>query len=61
MEIATALSVVQFIIGEEPKVEQALRNLFAKKDPTAADWDAEKAAWGQKYEQLVPDTKLPQS
>jgi hypothetical protein len=61
MEIATALSIVQFIITEEPKVEQALRNIFAKKDPTPADWDGEKASWSKKYEELVPDTKLPEA
>jgi hypothetical protein len=61
MNVATVLGIIALIVKEEPAVEQALRNIFAKKDPTPADWDAEKAAWAEKYEELVPDTKLPQS
>lgn len=59
MDIATILSLVQFAIANEPKVQDALVSIFSKPNPTAADWDAEKANWQKKYEELVPDTKLP--
>jgi hypothetical protein len=60
MDVSSALSIIAFIIQQEPKVEQALRNVFTKPNPTAADWQSEHDAWASDtYEKLVPDSQLP--
>jgi hypothetical protein len=59
MDPITILSLVQFAINEEPAVEKALRNIFAKPEPTPADWQAEREAWKTTYKDLVPNSQLP--
>lgn len=61
MDVTTILSLIQFAIQEEPKVAASLHNIFSKgPEPTPADWQAERDAVAKlKYEDLVPDTKLP--
>ena len=60
MEVSTILALVAFAIQEEPKVADSLKKLFAKGDPTPADWDAEIAETrAQTYGNLVPNSQLP--
>ena len=56
----TILSLVEQAILQEPKIEAALRAVFAKTEATPADWAAEKQALlGASYKDLVPHSKLP--
>jgi len=60
IDIATILQLVGFAIAEEPKVEQAIRNVLTKPNPTPDDWQAEGDAWrANTYNKLVPDSQLP--
>lgn len=58
--LALALSILELAIKEEPAVQADITALFAKPDPTPADWQALRAKRaGQTYASLVPDSKLP--
>jgi len=58
--VTTILSLVELAIKEEPVIEAALRNIFSKPEPTAADWQAVKdKVSGKSYGDLVTNSELP--
>lgn len=59
MGVTDGLDLVLYLITKEPQIEQAIRNVLTKPNPTPADWQAEGDKWrADTYEKLVPDTKL---
>ena len=57
--IQLAFFVIQEAIQLEPKIAQAIRNLFTKADPTADDWAKLRASVaGETYFQFVPASDL---
>lgn len=60
--ITLILSLVQELIVLEPQVAAQLQDLFAKKNPTPADWEATKqSVLGKSYSDYVPASALPPS
>ena len=58
--IALIVQLLQLAITEEPAIQAQLTALFAKANPTPADWEALRTTvLAKSYAQLVPDTKLP--
>lgn len=60
MDISTILTLVEFAIGEEPKVATALQEIFSKSNPTAADWQAlRQKVSAMNYDTAVTNSQLP--
>jgi hypothetical protein len=58
-EIQLALMGVQFLIKEVPIVEDEIRTLLAKKNPTPEDWTALRTrVAAASYEKLIPNSAL---
>jgi hypothetical protein len=61
METAVQLAIfaIEEAIKEEPAIAAALKDIFTKADPTAADWAALRARIAAKdYADYVPDSAL---
>lgn len=62
MDIPTILSLIEWLIGQEPKIQAALQSIFSNPNPTPKDWQLLRdSIAAETYEQLVPDTQLPQT
>jgi len=60
MDIATIITLVQWAVEEEPKVQAALQDILTKKDPTVDDWNALKSKYAaMQYSTLVPNSEIP--
>jgi hypothetical protein len=56
---AAILALVETAIEQEPKIQESLKSIFAKSNPTPADWQAERNALASEpYETVVPHTQL---
>lgn len=60
MPVAIIIPIVEAVFKYAPGAVVALRELFAKDQPTEADWAALKAKLqGMEYQDYVPDSALP--
>jgi hypothetical protein len=58
--ISLILSLVQEAITLEPQIAAQLKELFAKENPTPADWEALRVqVLGKTYADYVPASALP--
>lgn len=59
MPIDKITLVVQALIKYGPDVARAVKELFDKDNPTAADWERVFLTASKSYEELVPATRIP--
>lgn len=57
--IAAIVTLVELAIREEPAIATELKAIFAKQNPTPADWaDLRAKIYGASFATLAPDVKL---
>lgn len=60
INVETILTLVEFAIQEEPKVQAALTSIFSKANPTPADWQALRAQYAaMSYDATVTNSQIP--
>lgn len=57
MTAALAISIIQMLVKAVPPLVAELRVLFAKGDPTDADWDALKTKVDKPYDQYIAEAR----
>lgn len=57
--IAGILTLIEQAIADEPQIAAAIKTIFAKADPSPADWQAVRAAvLAKTYKDYVPTTQI---
>lgn len=60
IEISAVLTLLEAAVTKAPQIVQDVKDLFAKPDPTRADWQALRDKVNSKgYFDYVPDSSLP--